>query len=430
MNDYKYDFIIVGSGAGGSTLAWELSKRGKKVLILERGREIREFGSFRDVLKFYDCNRYTRTPKKSKEGVIIYRTFMAGGTTFVATGNIVRSYEKEFEQMGVDLSQEFEEAEKELKVKLSTAEIQAPGSREIYKAALSLGYNMQAMPKAIDQEKCVNCGMCIYGCKQGAKWTAKEYLDKAINQGAVIKYGIKVQKVLIEKKEAFGVRGVKAKDKLEYFADNIILAAGGLGTPVILQNSKMNNTGAGENLFIDTFVNVYGITDGLNQRSEPPMEFVDLEFHQERGFLLSTFINRQKMIRFIEAGLKGMRLKEKNLIGLMVKISDTPGGIVYPDGSVSKKVTEDDKNKLEQGIKKAEEILIKAGANKDSILVTNPQGAHPGGTAAIGRVTNTDLETEIKNLYICDASVFPTSPGMPPILTIVALAKKLAKEAA
>ncbi len=136
------------------------------------------------------------------------------------------------------------------------------------------------------------------------------------------------------------------------------------------------------------------------------------------------------MIRFIEAGLKGMRLKEKNLIGMMVKISDTAGGVVYPDGSVSKTVTEDDKSKLEQGIKKAEEILIQAGADKNNILVTNPQGAHPGGTAAIGKVTDKNLETEIKNLYICDASVFPTSPGMPPILTIVALAKKLAKDLA
>ncbi|RCW62467.1 MULTISPECIES: GMC family oxidoreductase N-terminal domain-containing protein [Halanaerobium] len=430
MKDSKFDFIIVGSGAGGSTLAWELSKRGKRVLVLERGADITRVGTFRDILNFYDCNRYTRTPKKSNEGVIIYRTFMGGGTTFVATGNIVRSYEKEFEKMGINLSQEFEEAENELKVKLSTEKIQASGSRAIYEAALSLGYEIEAMPKAIDQNKCIKCGLCIYGCKQGAKWTAKEYLDKALKQGAVIKYDSNVEEVLINQKRAYGVRGIAVKEKFEYEADNIILAAGGLGTPVILQNSKLENDAIGKNLFIDTFVNVYGITDGLNQISEPPMEFVDLEFHQEKGFILSTFINRQKMIRFIEAGLKGMRLKEKNLIGIMVKISDTPGGIVNQDGSVSKKVTGDDKIKLEQGIKKAEEILIKAGADENSILVTNPQGAHPGGTAAIGSVIDTKLETEVNNLFICDASVFPTSPGMPPILTIVALAKKLAKEAA
>ena len=430
MRDSKFDFIIVGSGAGGSTLAWELSKRGKRVLVLERGKEKVKIGSFHNILNFYDCNKYTRTPKKSKEGVIIYRTFMGGGSTIVATGSIVRCYEKEFKEMGIDLSQEFEEAEKELKVKLSTEKIQASGSRAIYEAALSLGYEMEAMPKVIDQEKCIKCGLCINGCKQGAKWTAKNYLNQAINQGAVVRYDSRVEEVLIDQERVYGVRGVNAEDEFEYEADKVILAAGGLGTPVILQNSKIKNTAVGKNLFIDTFVNVYGITDGVNQLSEPPMEFVDLEFHDREGFLLSTFINRQKMIRFIEAGLKGMRLKEKNLIGIMVKISDTAEGVVYADGSVSKGVSEDDKRKLEQGTKMAEEILIKSGANKDSILVTNPQGAHPGGTAAIGRVINNKLETEVNNLYVCDASIFPTSPGMPPILTIVALAKKLAKVAA
>ena len=63
---------------------------------------------------------------------------MPGGTTMVATGNIVRSYEKEFQEMGIDLSKEFEEIEKELNVKLSTEKIQSTGSRAIYEAALSL----------------------------------------------------------------------------------------------------------------------------------------------------------------------------------------------------------------------------------------------------------------------------------------------------
>ena len=99
MKDYKFDFIIVGSGAGGSTLAWELSKRGKRVLVLERGKETIKIGSFHNILNFYDCNKYTRTPKKSKEGVIIYRTFMGGGSTIVSTGSIVRSYEEEFKKM-------------------------------------------------------------------------------------------------------------------------------------------------------------------------------------------------------------------------------------------------------------------------------------------------------------------------------------------
>jgi len=63
-----------------------------------------------------------------------------------------------------------------------------------------------------------------------------------------------------------------------------------------------------------------------------------------------------------------------------------------------------------------------------SIIVTKTRGAHPGGTAAIGDVVNADLETKIKGLFVCDASVFPESAGLPPILTIIALAKRLSKK--
>ena len=67
------------------------------------------------------------------------------------------------------------------------------------------------------------------------------------------------------------------------------------------------------------------------------------------------------------------------------------------------------------------------GVEQSSIVSTPIRGAHPGGTAAMGKVVNNDLETEIKGLYVADASVIPQAPGRPPILTITALAKKLAK---
>ena len=55
------------------------------------------------------------------------------------------------------------------------------------------------------------------------------------------------------------------------------------------------------------------------------------------------------------------------------------------------------------------------------------RGAHPGGSAAIGEVVDVNLETSIRGLFVCDASVLPKSPGKPPILTILALSKRLAE---
>jgi choline dehydrogenase-like flavoprotein len=71
--------------------------------------------------------------------------------------------------------------------------------------------------------------------------------------------------------------------------------------------------------------------------------------------------------------------------------------------------------------------LTAAGCDPHSLVTTRTQGAHPGGTAAIGKVVDTDLQTRVQNLFVCDASVLPAAPGLPPILTIAALAKRLAK---
>ncbi|TFH14614.1 hypothetical protein E4H04_09900 [Candidatus Bathyarchaeota archaeon] len=60
--------------------------------------------------------------------------------------------------------------------------------------------------------------------------------------------------------------------------------------------------------------------------------------------------------------------------------------------------------------------------------MTHLRAAHPGGTAGVNRVINKDLETEVSGLYICDCSAFPDTPGKPPVLTIIALAKYLAKK--
>src|SRR5438093_12973012 len=40
-NGSDYDFIIIGSGAGGGTLAYRLAPSGKKILLIERGAYVR-----------------------------------------------------------------------------------------------------------------------------------------------------------------------------------------------------------------------------------------------------------------------------------------------------------------------------------------------------------------------------------------------------
>jgi choline dehydrogenase-like flavoprotein len=292
-------------------------------------------------------------------------------------------------------------------------------------ASKILGYQMELMPKFIQPNKCKNCGQCTFGCSRESKWTALNYLEEAVKLGAEVRYGISVEKIIQEKGKTKGVKALSRNGKNDFFADAVILAAGGLGTPVILQKSGIKHAGKG--LFMDLLINTYGVTDGFNQINEPTMTLVDREFHENKGFILSTYISHHRMVRFIELGPKGLSLPLNRLMGIMTKTADDPIGHVDKNGKVSKPVTENDWKRLNEGSSIAKEILIKAGSHPDSILFSKVQGAHPGGTAALGKVVGIDLQTEIDNLYVCDASIFPKSPGMPPILTICALAKKLAK---
>ena len=48
---------------------------------------------------------------------------------------------------------------------------------------------------------------------------------------------------------------------------------------------------------------------------------------------------------------------------------------------------------------------------------------HPGGSCPVGVVVDSNLETEIKNCFVCDISALPGAPSRPPMLTLVTLTK-------
>jgi choline dehydrogenase-like flavoprotein len=74
----------------------------------------------------------------------------------------------------------------------------------------------------------------------------------------------------------------------------------------------------------------------------------------------------------------------------------------------------------------ARSILRRASCDPETVFTTPVRGTHPSGTVRIGELLSADLETEIHNLYVCDASVFPQALARPTVLTIIALARRLA----
>ena len=115
------------------------------------------------------------------------------------------------------------------------------------------------------------------------------------------------------------------------------------------------------------------------------------------------------------------------MLGVMIKLKDSVSGGVFADGSISKPLTSDDQQRLQAAELVCRHILLEAGAGRDSLAMTPLRGTHPSGTVRVGTMLDAHLQSEVTGLYVCDASVFPEALARPTVLTIIGLAKRLAR---
>ncbi|MFA5096397.1 MAG: GMC family oxidoreductase [Candidatus Omnitrophota bacterium] len=417
------EIAIVGSGTAGATLAKELSKAGKKVLLIEKGARETRLGRMRDGLRFYEKHTF----QKSIDGTLLYGTNMVGGTSVVASGNALRCSQKELLDLGIDLESHFIDAERELNAAPLPDKCISPGALKLLESAEALGLGPKRIPKFINPNKCRICGHCVMGCKYNAKWSAANYVDAAVKNGASLMTKTRVTRVLSSHGRVQGLEAIGPDGQLKIMSHIVIVSCGGLQTPILLQRSGI--TRAGRQMFCDPWMTTYGITKNLNQ---VPGVNAPGYVHKPGRFILFPVIDPP--IQFmLYTGLRPLsgRFPRERALGLMTKIADDSAGKVNADGSIEKPITSQDKEKFNEGNRLVREILIKAGADPKSLFTMKQiRGPHPGGTAAIGEVVDNMLETEIKNLFVCDNSVLPKAPGLPPILTLIALSKWLAKRLA
>ena len=394
--------IIVGTGAGGGILAYELARNDVPVTIIEKGPYIKSGEAF----KYYD---------KYSEDVDLLTTTCIGGASIVSMSNMVRALDEELLEFDVDLTEAYEYVEELVGVhQLDDSHI-GKGSQAFLDAGRKLGLKTMKMPKAIREKDCIQCGKCAFGCPADAKWSGKDFVDDAVEEGAELICDAEVIKVITENGNACGVTYVKDDKEESIFADTVILSAGAIGTTLILRNSGIED--AGREIFFDPFVSVGGYLKDINFNTEVQMAGLVVG----ENFVLSPHFSS-----FIRANIPDDSVTDEDILSIMVKTPDECRGYVDDDGDVVKINTIQDIRYLAEGVATAGFILKEAGVDPNTIGSTVYRGAHPGGTAPIGKIVDSNQETEIKGLFVSDASVLPISPGKPPILTILALSKRLA----
>jgi choline dehydrogenase-like flavoprotein len=417
------DVIVVGSGPGGATVAKELSQRNKKVLILEWGDNDPLTGSFWQGAKTLLFPGRSMLFTRQMLGLV--RGITTGGSTihYYATSfpvpfDMLKSY-------GIDIRDEVKELREELPVAPLKDEMVGPMSTRLMESAQDLGYDWKKLNKFMYQDKWKpGFKFGHYGDPLRVKWSARMYIEEAVENGAKLINGAKVKRVIFEGNKATGVEFIIGKKKYKAFAPKIIIAAGGIGSPVILRASGIEK--AGYDFFFDPLIGVRGTVKDIEvPTSEIPMTAgVHIE---DEGYMMTDMSHPFATTAMFAAGVFRFHkvFSRPTTLQIMVKAKDELGGRLTDTGGVRKILDKNEKQKLQRGYERAKAILKNAGAK--GIFKTQYLAAHPGGTVKIGELVDSNLMTKYDNLFVCDCSVIPEAWGMPPTTTIIGLGKRLAK---
>jgi choline dehydrogenase-like flavoprotein len=414
--------IVIGSGAGGATAAKEL--QGKfEVTVLEAGREFQPFsrnlltiekikktGLFFDERLIHLIFPFMKIDMAADHMVMV-RGNGCGGTTPLSAGNRLRQ-DQDLKKIGINLDPEFAELVREIPESKDHQKIWHKPTREVFDVCQSMKLNPVVTPKMAFENRCTGCGKCILGCQSGAKWDSRYFLQAAQEKGARLVSNCRVKKIRIENRRAVGVE----TSKRFYPADMVIVAAGGMGTPVILQNSGIE---CQENLFVDPVLCVAARVPGSRQNREIPMPFVI----QREHFIISPYFD---FLSFFFN--RNWRYPSGDIYSLMIKLADNNIGTSSPKG-IKKTLTGQDRQNLKEAIGLCTEIFQKWGIKSQGLFLGTINAGHPGGMLPLSEREALSFHHPAlpASLYVSDATLFPRSLGNPPILTIAAMAKRVSK---
>ena len=110
-----------------------------------------------------------------------------------------------------------------------------------------------------------------------------------------------------------------------------------------------------------------------------------------------------------------------------IKLADEETGSISGK-RLDKQMTEADHRRMEEAVTLVRRILIHMGIPEEKQFAGTLNAGHPGGMLPLTGAEKDSLHHSglPDNLYVADATILPKAMGSPPILTIMALAKKIA----
>jgi choline dehydrogenase-like flavoprotein len=466
----RCDVVIVGSGAGGATAARLLAERGLDVIVLEEG-------------ELHDASTYTTDPLSAlgslyrdggltvlegRPAIPLPLGRCVGGTTVINSGTCVRTpgdvLMRWRDEHGIpwagDLEAEFESIERDMAVTPLDPAAAGRNAELCRRGADALGAANHGVAR--NAGRVVRCGTCPMGCALDAKQAMHvSELPRAVAAGARIRAGARVTKVVVRNGRAAGVLAPRGDGRpYAVSARAVVLAAGAIGTPELLLQQGLHDGATGRNLHVQPACWVGARFDEEVRGWDGVMQSWHVDEWRPRGlFLEATFTP----LPFGAHWLPGVgaaykrRVEDIGRIAVLgVHLADRSEGRVRLRGGAARlgyRLTREDAGTLGFGIARAADILFAAGAREVFPQVAGVESIapgeqsrfehgvrpaqlrleafHPMGTARMGgdpgSVASADGQVRaLPGLYVADGSLLPTALGVNPMVTIVAVARRVA----
>jgi choline dehydrogenase-like flavoprotein len=484
------DVCVIGSGAGGAVAARELAEGGRSVVLVEEGPYLRSrtFTQREDVM-YPRLYREGGTAATADYAVLVSQGRALGGSTVVSDCLCVRPprpllayWKRQFGLTGFDyetIYPHFRKVEKQIGARRLEPEQVNANSGKLLVGSDRLGY--RGYLPFHNRSACLGCGYCLLGCTYDRKGDMlTTYLPAASRAGAIIIPDCEVLQIATRGRRATGVRGVfrrsrtKRKYALKVRASVVVLAAGAINSPRLWRRSRLPDPGdeVGRNLRLHPRVTVTALyPEPVEAWHGIPQGYVVDEFLMvsERdsgyGYLLLPAAahpvaaasmlpgygtaHRKLMSFYPRLGAIDIAIHD-HTHGRLEFEGDGPPAVVYRLGST-------DQEQLLDGMVQASEVSFAAGAEKvllpyNELVTVGKRGAYqairergvhvndplflsfePHGTLRMGSDPRRSLVDEmgeahaVRNLFVCDASIFPTSVAVPPQIAVMALATRSAQ---
>jgi long-chain-alcohol oxidase len=479
------EVCVVGSGAGGGVAAAVLASAGRDVILLEAGDYYDDVDfDGAELTGFHRLYLEAGFAATSDHGVGLLAGECLGGGTVVNYCTSFRTPEdirEEWASAGIPwfTSAEFTHSLDAVceRLHVNRDHNRVSAREQILERGLrALGWHVDSMPRNVvgcDQGK--TCGYCGYGCALGAKQSAtKTWLADAQSAGARLLVQTRAQCIRVQAGAATGVEArSRSGHSVSIRCKIVVVACGAIHSPALLLRSGPSNAQIGRNLHLHPVSNVCGIFDEELRPWEGTLQAIYSDEHRNLTGSFGVKYETTSLQPVIAAAVLPWRnppqyrslledLSRTAAIGVLTRDRDSGRVAVDNEGHPVSNyaLSKFDRAHLRRGFLGAATILEAAGARKiysphakfctyeprrngslkSFVSQMDASGWNTGqlalfsfhimGTARLGKspnasATDPDGQTwEVRNLYVMDASSFPSASGVNPMISIEAIAHR------